>query len=155
MLIYVIDAFNLIHSVDGLSESANPRAGLIALLKAQRPEGSPANRVVIVFDGYPAEGVDHERSYEVTFSKNRTADDAIREYLERAPHPRQVVVVSNDRAVRDAARACGARPMKNEEFLQRGRKSAKPAGLKGEDNEKEIESADEITEELEKIWAGK
>ena len=152
MLIYVIDAFNLIHSVPRLAESGAPRSELIAFLKAERLEGSSSNRLVLVFDGYPAEGVDRERACEVVFSKNRTADDAIREYLERAPHPRQVVVVSDDRAVRDSARSVGARPMKNEEFLQRGRKNAKPARRAGGSDEKELESADEITEEMRKLW---
>ncbi|HPQ81857.1 MAG TPA: NYN domain-containing protein [bacterium] len=155
MLIYVIDAFNLIHSVPRLSESPTPRSDLLAFLKAERFEGSRANRLVVVFDGYPAENADHERLFEVIFSKNRTADDAIREYLEKSLHPKQVVVVSDDREVRDFARSFGARPMKNEEFLQRDAKHAKHARRRAEGNEKKIEHAEEITEELEKIWAGK
>ena len=152
MLIYAIDAFNLLHAVPTLADSASPRADLIALLKADRLEGSAANRIVLFFDGYPAENADQERAYEVVFSRNRTADDAIREYVEKAPHPRQIVVVSDDRAVRDAARAGGATPMRNEEFLRRGPKHATSARRPAGEAEKQVEHADEITEELKRKW---
>ena len=153
MLIYVIDAFNLIHSVPELSDSSTPRSDLLAFLKSAKLEGSSTNRVVVVFDGYPAEGADRERLYEVIFSKNRTADDAIRDYLDKSEHPRQAVVVSDDREVRDFARARGARPMKNEEFLQRRPKRAKSA--RREEDGIDDASRERITQELENIWVKK
>lgn len=153
MLIFAIDAFNLIHAVPELADSAAPRADLVAFLKAAKLEGSATNRVVLFFDGYPAEGVDQERLYDVVFSKNRTADDEIREYVEKAAHPRQIVVVSDDHAVRDTARAQGATPMKNEEFLRRGQKHAKAALHDAEPIDDD--RRERITKELESIWIKK
>lgn len=150
MLIYVIDAFNFIHSVQELSESIAPHVDLIRYIKANHLTGSRTNHAVIIFDGYPKDEVLQEREFEVLFSKSRTADDVIREYLLKSKHPRQIVVVSDDNAVRGNAAVCGAKALSNSEFC--GQKKKPRYFSKSIEEELPSESQKRITEEFKRLW---
>jgi predicted RNA-binding protein with PIN domain len=154
MRIFVIDAFNLIHAIPEIRESARPHVDFLRLIRERRLAGSSNNRVVIVFDGYPVSDVGGEREYEIVFAKNESADDVIRKYVAKSKHPRQITVVSDDRAVRNEARASGADTMKNTEFL--GTKaSSKREPSKTKNHGSDPDSLAAITRELEEIWVKK
>lgn len=74
-----------------------------------RPQGSALNRVTVVFDGrddvegWPAP----EGEVRVLFSRGETADDAIRRIIDREERPRQMVLVTDDRALQHYGRAAG------------------------------------------------
>ncbi len=74
-------------------------------------------RATVVFDGGPPGGLERDLSNErvrVIFA--RDADAAIRQQIHRARDRRGLLVVSSDRAVQEAARALGARPVDAEAF---------------------------------------
>lgn len=153
MRIYLIDAFNLVHAIPTIRDSATPRADLVRFFSTHRLTGSRTNRAVLVFDGYPAEGVENEGSVEVLFSKNRTADDVIADVIAKTPHKRQIVVVSDDRAVRSEASAQGAETIANAVFLARGKKEKRAPASKRESIDED--SQRRITEELAQLWTRK
>jgi rRNA-processing protein FCF1 len=74
----------------------------------------------VVFDGadvdLPRPSV--RRGLQVRFSPpGITADDVILDLVERLPPTRRIVVVSNDRKVRDGARRSGARVVSSDHLL--------------------------------------
>src|SRR4030042_66676 len=148
MLVYIIDAFNLIHKLDSLKKSLSPHRELIHFIRNNRLTGSRHNRVIIVFDGKPDPQVlAEEFHYEIVFSYPHSADDIIKRRLSEMSRTSEVVVISDDRAVQGAAKALGARIMKNVEFV-------KIDNLKQKQTGKDISYSlqREITEELRKIW---
>lgn len=151
MLIYYIDAFNLIHKIEPILDSAAPHATLIQYIAAKNLTGSATNKVVIVFDGYEPKGQLLDGPYEIAFGRNCSADDIIKERVSKAKNKRQIVVVSDDHSVRDHARGEGARVMHIEEFLKPAQKVKRRSG---EYDEKPV--SDELREDLEKelgeIW---
>lgn len=150
MLTYIIDAFNLIYKVEELADSPSPHARLVEFLKANRLTGSPANRVVIVFDGHDKSDVAGERVYEIVFSGPRTADDVIKERVSRARHRAEIVVVSDDRALVLYVKGEGAKVKSVEDFIKNSGRRLKLAS----DDEKAIdyEERKKINEELERLW---
>lgn len=150
MLIYIIDAFNLIYKVDELAESPAPHARLLQFLKSGRFTGSPNNRVVVVFDGHDNPDVSGEREYEIVFSGPRSADDVIKDRVTKSKNRSQIVVVSDDKGITSFVRAEGARVKSIEEFIKNSGRCIKPLA----DDEKEIsyEARRKITEELERLW---
>ncbi len=150
MLIYLIDAFNLIHKIEGLADSVSPHARLIEFLKSRRLTGSPANRVVVVFDGYENSDVAGEREYEIVFGGPKSADDVIKERVARAKNRSQIVVVSDDKGLTFFVKGEGAKTKGIREFLKSSARSVGPVA----DGEKEIsyEERRKINEELERLW---
>ena len=154
MLIYFIDAFNLIHKIGSMCESSSPHNDLIHFIKSNRLVGSSNNRVIIVFDGHEGPGIYPEREYQLIFSGDRTADDEIKALIIRAKNKSQLIVVSDDRDVRDFARREGAKIKRTNEFLS---KVARPMSFHAPGDEKEIsyDRRMKINSELEKIWVKK
>ncbi len=159
MLIYLIDAFNVIHQIGSMHESASPHSDFISYIRAHRLTGSRMNRVVIVFDGYGNASSFAEKEYEIHFSNARMADDLIKEFIAGARHKGMHVVVSDDHEVRDFARSEGARVQGVDDFIRpRHSRNIGSSGENPEDeSEKRIdeESVSELNKELEKRWGGK
>ena len=118
---YLVDAYNLLHagdSGDGSLQAARERL-LDALADFHTRTGS---KVTAVFDGIPLPHPDRGDHQGVKVRFSRTPEDADRllaRILEASDHTRETTVVSSDRAVRDAARAAGARVLGAEEFRRR------------------------------------
>lgn len=150
MLIYIIDAFNLIYKVDELASSNAPHGRLLQFLKSNRLTGSPNNRVVVVFDGHDNPDVSGEREYEIVFSGPRSADDLIKERVTKSKNRLQIVVVSDDKGVTSFVRAEGARVKSIEEFIKNSSRRIQRSA----DDEKSIsyEERQKIKEELERLW---
>ena len=151
MLIYLIDAFNLIHKIGSMCDSPTPQNDLIQFIKLNRLIGSSNNRVVIVFDGHEGTGIYPEREYQLIFSGDRTADDEIKTLVMKTKNKSQLVVVSDDRDVRDFARREGAKVKRTEDFLS---KANRPISFHAPEDEKEMSynRRMKINSELEKIW---
>ena len=98
----------------GASGSPLPTTSLIARLRAAFP---PPTQVELILDGHPGGSVSGRiaPSFTVTYSRHATADDVIGDRVAEAlvslgpAGAWSVVVVSDDRAVRDHARRNGAR----------------------------------------------
>ena len=148
MLVYIIDGFNLVHSIPDLKNSDNPHTDLIHYIKANRLTGSRNNKVVIAFDGGVNSESVLEREFEIIFSGRGSADDLIVERLKKIKNKSETIVVSNDRQIRDAVKRQGAKSLKVADFIK---KKKRPRSLS-----KEISYTleHEITEEMRKIWLG-
>ena len=149
MLVYIIDAFNLIHKVPELKASGTPHRALIGYLRRRRLTGSSNNRVIIVFDGNMVSDIGRvESGFEIFFSGQGSADDIIKSKVSGIKGKSEVIVVSDDRQIRDSIRSQGARALHILEFVKSKTKKKK------EPDTKDISYSlqQEITEELRKIW---
>lgn len=151
MLTFLIDGFNLLHRIPGLVNSPSPHHELIQYIRKNKLTGSSKNKVVIVFDGFDNMRTPVDREYQIRFADERTADDVIKDIIRKSRNRSQIIVVSDDREIRDCARGEGAVSYRTNEFLRKG---SSKKGF-GDDRPVNCSSMIEITEELEKIWIKK
>ena len=134
---YLIDGYNLLHALglitkrvaEGELESARRR--LLDFLLAAFDINT--DHVTIVFDAqHGPRGVARLQEYHglhLDFApKTQTADDRIEDLLEASSDPRQLVVISNDRRIQEAARHHHAQSWSHDvllDFLDQ-RRAAKP-----------------------------
>lgn len=154
---YILDGYNIIKSEAGRELARGTleqqRNGLVDLIRETRPQGSPANRISVVFDGraeHPYWSAGYNRSHvgeiEVIFSEGGSADDVIRTLVEERVRGIEMVVVTNDRGIRRTLGGTGTRFLSVEEFLAR-------AGSSGRRREPgRTAESDAITEELSRRW---
>lgn len=149
MLVYIIDGFNLIHKISNIRGSFRPHLELIHYIRNNKLTGSKNNRVLIVFDGKANLDAAREKGdFEIFFSQEQSADDLIKIKLSKFKRTSEVVVVSDDREIRDAAKKFGARVCRTGDFLKTKKKQTDQEGAK--DISYTLQR--EITEELRKIW---
>ena len=152
MLIYFIDAFNVIHKVSKLRDSKTPRIDFINHIIKDNLTGSSNNKTIVVFDGYPPisdnpKGKPHG-SCEILFSYDVSADSVIKKMVSNSKNKKQVVVVTDDRSIKDFVRNLGAVLLSAGDFIAKVRKSFSDAIR--EDISLSLQS--EITSEMRKIW---
>lgn len=150
MIIYLIDAFNIIHKIECIRNSSTPHVDFIHYLKTLKIRKNRQNKIVIVFDGYPNAGVITECQYKIVFSKEKTADDIIKTMIDREKKKGQVVVVSDDREILNFARISGITIKSIKEFLQPtiSKDSKEPI----DDKQLSESTKEKITRELESLW---
>lgn len=148
MLVYIIDAFNLLHKIPKLRKSASPHQELINYIRVNKLTGSFNNKGILVFDGYPNAGQLYNCDFKILFSCDKTADEVIKKTILQVKAKTELRVVSDDRELKDFAKGQGAVSVGNAEFLKLHRLQ------QGEDNGKHISYivAKEITDELRGIW---
>lgn len=155
---YIIDGYNLTNHpkfVKQVPKNSRVQAAeqLIGLIRINRASASPNNKFWIVFDGYPVSGIDNleQGNIMVIFSRRESADDRIKKLVELIPHPKNVVVVSDDNEIKFFARSCGARLESVENFLSfQDKLLKKRAELPG--TELTYTQMHKINEELKKLW---
>ena len=147
----MIDGFNLFHKINAIVDSSTPRCDLIHYIRQNNLTGSRNNRVTIVFDGFETAELHTDPDYHIVFSEDRTADDVIKGMISSAPNKPNLVVVSDDREIRDWAKGEGAQVCRPHEFLakkpSRTQKSHSD-GYRGLSPSKMMD----ITEEMKKVW---
>lgn len=114
-LIVLVDGYNVLQ---GRYAEAD-RAALVARARTFR-SSRPVDRIVIVFDTAAGEAVVQPGGRHGVVSVLYAAPDAdtyLQGEMRRAQQPDAVVVVSDDRAIRDTARACGVQRMTVAQFL--------------------------------------
>ncbi len=91
---------------------------MVQYIETRRPQGSANNEVTIIFDGR-SEYLDQQYSshIKVLFSRDEPADDLIKRKVVRADNKKRIVVVTNDKDIRCAVRALGAKVLSVKEFL--------------------------------------
>ena len=154
---YLLDGYNIIHqmplSVDIKLE--DQRRQLIRWVESRAPQGSSRNMVTIIFDGKTDVwgGNGGSSSIQIVFAQGQSADEKIIAMVEEAAHKKNIVVVTDDRALKYAARALGAKVSGVQAFLKQG--ASAPAGRveSGKNISKTLEH--NITSEFEKIWLKK
>lgn len=151
---FIIDGYNLIKHRSFIAPAGihDSRFALIQFLRTEKPCGSPKNKVTIVFDGYSGDFSLRDIEFEVIFSCDTSADEKIKKMIENAVAPKSLVVVSDDRQIRDFARLSAVATLKIEQFLE---PPLKKSGFKKSGQEKtplSYSATHKINEELKKIW---
>jgi len=148
VLVYLIDAFNVIHKVPQLKNSAVPRSDFANYISKNNLTGSVTNKVTIVFDGYPVKAQAPSGPYEILYSCDRSADDLIKKKAADYKNKSQLVVVTDDRAICDYMKELKVKLVSVNDFLN---KAVKP-GKNSEREELSDSLKKEITDVMRKIW---
>jgi len=146
---YLIDGYNLLYALPHLPAGSwqEKRQALLTFLKERRPQGN--NAVTVVFDSREGLGDQfQEEALRVIFTAGETADDRLIEMVRKAPNPRTLVVVSNDKGIQAMIRGTGAKFVSATEFL----KTAAPHPSPKVDKNDRVKEAQDITEEFKKKW---
>ncbi len=121
---YIIDAYNLIKcsyiSKYEHSRSMDYARDVLLNLLLNYKKKHPSVIFNVVFDGFPpSAGIFlKDRKIRMLFSYEITADEVIRQQLEKDPENNSTkTVVSDDRGVQDCGRLLGSRVMSVAEFL--------------------------------------
>ena len=109
---FLIDGYNVLQSMPRLAERSleDGRRGLLRFIQENRPQGSDRNTVTVVFDGREdvCGGGVATGDVRVVFSKGEIADDVIRRAVSESSRPQDITLVTDDRDLLCACRACGA-----------------------------------------------
>lgn len=149
MLQYIIDGFNVVHKISSLKRSATPRADLIHFIKKHKLTGSHNNKVTVVFDGAPSQEIISEPWVKIMYSDRCPADDLIIAQIKKTKNTSQLIVVSDDREIRDCAKAYRARSVKVLDFIT-PKRTGKPKIKDQKDISYTLQK--EITDQMRKIW---
>ena len=156
---YIIDAYNVINHPQfrpRVRKSPNIQSSLADFISLNRLSGSKKNRVILVFDGYPAHGekMPEGDGLVCLFSRIIEADEVIKNLVEESGQPRNIIVVSDDKGVQLAVRFLNAQVCAVEEFLC-GKKSLRAQDLARQDSEEckiSYSNMQKINAELKKKW---
>lgn len=160
---FVVDGYNLIRhaSYSRRGGSGDEKNALLDFIRREHVCGSLKNTVTVVFDGFPGPWKAREECFRVVFSGSATADEIIGRITRSSGNPASVVVVSDDREVRVAARQDGAAVLSIEEFVSRSlseRRRVETARLSYQDSVKTdlpYIQMQKINKELTERWLGK
>lgn len=151
---YFVDGYNVIYQSDILSSGTlrDRREKLLRFIEDRRPQGSATHAVTVVFDGRAdVSSPRWEGPTRVVFSHGKDADKVIKDLVDDLSHPRDAVVVTDDRAIQRWVRGVGARILGAQEFLSAGLISAKSRLAARLDRS----AAEAITREMWNLWKQK
>jgi hypothetical protein len=120
---YILDGYNIMRhaAYSPRGKMNDPRYGLIAFVRDEALCGSAKNRVTVVFDGFPS-GFDYDDGrFRAVFSGDVKADERIKAMIESSAERKIIIVVSDDREIRDFAVIHGVKTEHVEEFLGKRR----------------------------------
>ncbi|MBI5873221.1 MAG: NYN domain-containing protein [Candidatus Omnitrophica bacterium] len=162
-LVYIVDGYNALLGC-GLFENKelkDARAAFLAFLDLNRPHGSFRNKLIVVFDGSAdCFGPVHDSPFEVIFTRGSSADEKIKEMVAASLDPKNIVVVTNDKAIAFFVRPYGAGVVSVGEFLKSKKNSlVGRVRLMSQKTEPKIDlnivEREAITKELGRIWLKK
>ena len=151
---YFVDGYNVIYQSNVLSSGTlrDRREKLLRFIEDRRPHRSASHTVTVVFDGRAdVSSPRWEGPTRVIFSHGKDADKVIKDLVDDLSHPRDAVVVTDDRAIQRWVRGVGARILGVRDFLSAGASSAAPRPS-GRLDPSEVEA---ITRELWDLWKRK
>lgn len=149
---YILDGYNIIKQIPALKLKSlkSTRDILIQFIEKYKPQGSPSNKITVVFDGDKnVLPYAQQSSFNVFFSRGESADDKIRKLVGQDKNPKNVVVVTDDRELKFLVRSLGAQVMSVDDFLNKAKKDSAPAM---DEKHLSYSAEDRITKELKKIW---
>lgn len=108
---YLIDGYNLMHSLGLVRRSGGDRAWFAARQKmldwlAEQLSPRTADTFQVVFDAQKSVGALENNQYrgvKILIARGQSADDVIEQMLPSEQQPKTLTVVSNDQRLRDAA----------------------------------------------------
>ena len=116
---YIIDGNNLIGSSPDISlKDENARSEIIAIVK--KFQRNKKSKIIIVFDGEPDTFSEEENPNEKIVVKyppvGESADDEIKRILEGYTYFRDVILITSDRELKEAAKKKGVKVVNSIEF---------------------------------------
>lgn len=160
---YLLDGYNIIQKMPVLKGQTleEARRAFVKLIEIHRPQGSLNNPVTVVFDGQTGMGGSETTAeIHVVFSSGNSADDVIKDLVDRARVKSSCIVVTDDRSLQYYVRALGAKILGVDDFLTRV--AARGPGASGaarrrDDDRKSVSAtwAYKITNEMSEIWLKK
>lgn len=153
-LLYVIDGYNIVNHPEfcrARKASGGAQAALIDFIVSKRLTGSAKNKVIVVFDGYPAPVEDRGEKFQVVFSRRISADERIKKIVEERAQRKSIIVVSDDAEIKFSARSLGACTLGVEEFISAKDKPLRPSEDAIDDSLGFTEKQ-RINDELRKLW---
>ena len=157
---YLIDGYNVARHEAFKSNLpvSDERLALLELISRYRLCGSPANKVSVVFDGFPPEfGWECPyRGLNVVFSGEKSADDVVIEMTFSSLRPKAIAVVSADNRITSEAASRGAMIISPQQFLSKvGRAGALAKEEKENGRPITTQQQTRINEEFSKLWLKK
>ena len=149
MTAYILDGYNVIRSVEWLATGPlrDQRDRLLRFVEDRRPQGNA--EVIVIFDGRAdVSGPRWGGPTRVIYSDGE-ADPHLKRLVDERQNPRDVVVVTDDRAIERWVKAAGAKVMRCRDFLAAGAGAprARKAG-----RQLAPQDVDDINEELRRLW---
>ena len=153
---YIVDGYNVIKKTPFLDHKKlkDSRDALLNLIYINRPHGSHSNKITVVFDGRDdVLNFKHHYDFPIVFARKESADDKIKQIIDKAVNVKNIVVVSDDKDIKLYCRPRGARVLSVEEFLGKARKKQIPAKRRYLDaSELSVLEIKKINDELSKLW---
>ncbi|MCX8105933.1 MAG: NYN domain-containing protein [Ignavibacterium album] len=116
MIHYIIDGNNLIGKIVSLKNLPDKQIAREKLaLMLERFFAGKKLKVSLHFDGYENEPI-RISGIKIKYSLNRSADEMIKEEIEKIKNQKSVFVVSSDLEILSYAKVCGCNVQKSEEF---------------------------------------
>jgi hypothetical protein len=149
---WLIDGHNLIGQMPGLRlDDPDDEAKLVDYLR--RYCTRTGHRLTVIFDagaGYHLAATKKQGGVTIQFARQgQTADHLIKQRLERVTNPQEVMVVSSDQAVQQAARQVRVRTLASGEFARQLLQTLASGPAADPDDRAEVKlSADEVDEWL-------
>lgn len=163
---FLIDGYNVIKRIDSLKvihPLEKARVSLVKVIQAKRFMSSGDNQVTIVFDG--KNNLDlclnqNKDRIKIIFSRGESADETIKRIAEGSGKPKQIIVVTDDKAIVFFVRSLGVKTMSVSEFIGEERRQFTSMGLRKRAQEardslkKELsyEQQEAINQELKRVW---
>lgn len=116
MIHYIIDGNNLIGKIVSLKNLPDKQSAREKLsLMLERFFAGKKLKVSLHFDGYENEPI-RISGIKIKYSLNRSADEMIKEEIEKIKNQKSVFVVSSDLEILSYAKVCGCNVLKSEGF---------------------------------------
>ena len=117
---YIIDGNNLIGKIKNLKslfQKDKQASGEKLVLILERYFIRKKAKVTLHFDGFENDPIKSSK-IKITYSGNRTADENIKDQIERSKNRTNLIVVSSDNNLREFARVCACERIKSEVFAK-------------------------------------
>lgn len=118
---YIIDGNNLLGKIPSIKklQKINKQASREKLaFSIARYFSSKKNTVTLHFDGHLNETI-KVSGIKIKYSGSITADDKIKNEIERSKNSRNIIVVTSDNKVAEFARVCSCEVIKSEDFSKK------------------------------------
>jgi predicted RNA-binding protein with PIN domain len=151
---YLLDGYNII-TISKKMDIDSERDKLITFVRNSKKLFK--HTVIIFFDGSSpfTSNISSSKNCKVVFTWEKSADDAIIDFIIKHKNPKEIIVVTNDRELQNKSKANGCRIETNEQFYFRITSPPKKIKPKGHSDKKIPSNAQKITEELARLWLKK
>ncbi len=151
---FIIDGYNALFTIKPfLRKQYQSREGFVQYLRIAKPFGSVRNRVTVVFDGRDNALYRQKHSsvpVSVLYSDNKEADEIIIRMVKNAKRSSEIIVVSDDREIKEMVSMMGAETLPVKEFFKS--LTQKKKRHEEEKPDPTSKAGKEITEEMKKVW---